>query len=280
MNKAASIFGRLQTIPHPDPDLTEASWCEVQPCKRIRVGSRTLVISQPSSSVLVYLLGVLTIAVGAYFLNTLQGEQSRWWWGVSLLFWGVAALLAGTSYQAFGFHIKCSGRAVCRWTSWWEVGYLILQSLSMHAMLVAVAHSTVDGPVRDGLVMYAAVSGAIYLIVVLIGAFVPVKPLITFEFMVLFFVPILLMFFVLNGWRFYNSREAIDLALLLTWLSLVLICLLYFLYSKKGWTERLWRKGTGFWFSDNDLLHVCLIGWMLWILFFVADQIRDHPVLT
>lgn len=234
-------------------------------------------ISQPSSSFLVYLLGVLTIAVGVYFLTIQEGEQSRWWWGVSLMLWGVAALFAGTSYQAFGYHIKCSGRLVCRWTSWWEVIYLILQNLSVNAMVVAVAYSSAAGVLRDGLFVYAAVGAVLYLILVLTGAFVPVKFLITFELMILSFVPTLLLFLILNGWRTYHYAEALDQALLTTWISLIGICLLYFLYHIKGWTEKLWSGGTGIWFSDNDFLHITLIGWMFWIWLAVADLVRDYP---
>ena len=56
-----------------------------------------------------------------------------------MLLGGLAALAAGTSYQAFGYQIKCVGQETCAWTSWWEVIYLMFQQVSMDAMLVAIA---------------------------------------------------------------------------------------------------------------------------------------------
>ena len=102
----SSVFGRLQSIPHDDPDLTPETWCREQPCMKIRIASREMIISQPFSSFWVYFLGFLTVGAGLYFFQIQNGQNSRLWWGVSLLLWGIGALLAGTSYQAFGYEIS------------------------------------------------------------------------------------------------------------------------------------------------------------------------------
>jgi len=122
-----SAFGRLRSIRHTDPELTPENWCEVQPCTTIKLASKEIILTQASSTVFVYWLGILTIGVGLGFL-WLQGDQgSRLWWRISLLLWGIGALLAGTNYRAFGYQSKCAGRKTCAWTSWWEVTYLIFQ---------------------------------------------------------------------------------------------------------------------------------------------------------
>ena len=217
-----SGFSRLKTIRYTDPELTPENWCEAQPCMKIQIASREIILTQPTSTILVYSLGLLTIGAGLYFLSIRDSEISRLWWGISLLLWGTGALLAGTSYQAFGYEIKCAGRRSCAWTNWWEVVYLMFQQVSMDAMLVAVAYSCTEGSLRMILSVYALVNAVVYVIFTLVGGIVPVKSLITFNLMVQFSTPILLLFFILNGWRYYMLRDSMDLALLGTWILLFL----------------------------------------------------------
>jgi len=84
-----SAFKRLQSIEHDEPELTPEGWFDAQPTARIHIGSKTVIVSQPSSTFLVYLLGVLTIAVGLYFLQVRGNEISRLMWGISLALWGI-----------------------------------------------------------------------------------------------------------------------------------------------------------------------------------------------
>ena len=75
---------------------------------------------------------------------------------------GIAAISAGTSYQAFGFELKCTEREFCTWTSWWEIAYLALQIGSVNAMLAGVAYACTKGLLRRLLLTYALVNTAIY----------------------------------------------------------------------------------------------------------------------
>ncbi len=270
----ASIFSRLKSI--PDPELTPDRWCEVQPCLNISFGSRKIILTQPTSSFFVYFLGILTIGVGLHFFWTQDGEISRFFWGISLVLWGIGALLAGTSYQAFGYEIKCAGQESCAWTSWWEVSYLMVQQLSTSAMLAGVAYACTGGLWRTGLLSYAIVNALVYIILAAIGGIVPIKSLITFELMVLFSVPIIVIFLILNGWRYHTLGNPMDLILLGTWILLTLTVTLYWLYYKLGITQTLWANGKGIWFSENDVLHVCLVFWMIFIVTVVAGHIKDY----
>ena len=248
----SSAFSRLKSIRYTDPELTPENWCEVQPCATIKIASKEIILTQPSSTFLVYLLGILTIGVGLGFL-WLQGDQgSRLWWGISLLLWGIGALLAGTSYQAFGYQIKCAGRETCAWTSWWEVIYLMFQQVSMDALLVAVAFSCTEGTLQMVLLGYALLSAVVYVILTFIGAIVPVKSLITFELMVWVSTPIFLIILVINGWRYYMFSTPMDLALLGAWVWLLFTMAAYWLYDHLDITPKLWAKGKGIWFSQND----------------------------
>ena len=277
-----SSFSRLKSIRYTDPELTPANWCEAQPCVKIQIASRKIILTQPTSSFLVYALGILTIGAGFYFLLIRDSEISLLWWGISLLLWGVGTLLAGTSYQAFGYEIKCAGRQSCAWTSWWEVVYLMFQQVSLNAMLVAVAYSCTGGTLKMMLSVYALANAVVYVILALAGGIVPVKSFITFKLMVQVSTPILLIFFILNGWRYYMLRDPMDLALLGSWILLLLSGTAYFLYDNLGITQRLWAKGEGIWFSQNDVLHVCLILWVIYIATVVASRIKDYtmPVIT
>jgi hypothetical protein len=276
-----SGFSRLKSIRYSDPVLTPANWCEAQPCVKIRIASRKIILTQPTSTFFVYFLGVLTIAAGLYFLKIRHSEISRLWWGISLLLWGAGALLAGTSYQAFGYEIKCAGRQACAWTSWWEVVYLMFQQVSMDTMLVAVAYSCTEGSLRVILSVYALVNAVVYVILTLVGGIVPVKSLITFNLMVRVSAPIILLFFILNGWRYYLLRDPMDLALLGTWILLVLTMAAYWLYDDLEITQKLWARGAGIWFSQNDVLHICLILWVIYIAAVAANRVKDYvPALS
>lgn len=281
VKKMLSVFGRLKAIPYSNPDLAPADWCAVQPCKKVRIISREITLTQPTSTFFVYTLGVLTIATGFYFLFIQAGQISRLWWGISLLLWGIGALLAGTSYQAFAYEIKCAGRQSCAWTSWWEVIYLMFQQVSMNAMLVAVVYSCTEGSTRMVLLTFALVSSAVYVVIAFIGGIVPIKSFITFNLMVWVSTPALLICLFLNGWRYYNYNDPMDLSLLGTWVLLLLTSAVYWLYDELDITGKLWARGKGIWFSQNDVLHVFLILWIIYIATIVAHRIKDYtlPVL-
>jgi hypothetical protein len=274
----SSAFSRLKSIRYTDPELTPENWCEFQSCTTIKVASKEVILTQPSSTFLVYLLGVLTIGVGLGFL-WFQGDQvSRLWWGISLLLWGVGALLAGTSYQAFGYQIKCAGRETCAWTSWWEVTYLMFQQVSLDALLVAAALSCTEGTLQMVLLGYALLSAVVYVILTFIGAMIPVKTLITFELMVWVSTPIFLIILILNGWRYYLFSTPMDLALLGAWVWLLCTMTAYWLYDHFDITPKLWAKGERIWFSQNDVLHIGLILWMIYIATVVAERVNDYTV--
>mgnify|MGYP005842191655 CR=1 FL=1 len=275
MRTLLSCFNRLKSIQYPEDERTPSSWFSVQPCARIHFAGREWIVTQPMSTFWVYALGVLTIGAGLYFLQIRAGEASRLWWGVSLLLWGIGAVLAGTSYQAFGYQIKCTGGETCCWTSWWEVVYLMFQQVSMSAMLAAIAYSCSTGPLREILLIYAVVNSTVYVAAIFISGIIPYKPLITFEFMVFASCPIFLMMIGVNGWRYLSLRESMDLALLGTWALLGVSMLAYWVYDKAKVTETLWAKGKGRWFSQNDVLHVFLIVWIIYIAVVVSGQIHD-----
>ncbi len=267
-----SACGRLDTILYT-PTQTPETWLQIQPFAEFQIASQQIVFVQPSTSIIVYLLGLLTIGVGLFFLKIRKNERSRFWWGIALLLWGAGALLAGTSYEAFSYSIKCVGRNACLWTSWWEIAYLIASVWSIDAMTLAVAYSSTSGKLRKIFSVYAIINAVLYFIVVMIGVLIPVKFLISFELLLVVAAPGILAFFVINGWRYFKYKLNLDLVLLGTWLWLGITIAAYFLYLISGTTAALWANGI--WFSENDVLHIGLIIWMIYIAFILAPKVKD-----
>jgi len=264
--------GRLDTIPYFPPQTPE-TWLQIQPYAEFNIGTQTIIFVQPSTSIIVYLLGVITMAVGIYFLKIRAESRSRFWWGIALLLWGIGAILAGTSYEAFSYAIKCAGRDVCLWTSWWEVLYLIVSVWSIDTMMLAVAYSSASGPLRKWLSVYAVLNAALYFVVVMVGAFIPVKFLTSFEFLLAVCAPSIIGFFIIHGWRYVRQKQPIDLVYLGTWIWLGITIAAYFFYFISGFTASLWAKGI--WFSENDVLHIGLIFWVLYIACVLSLRIKD-----
>lgn len=260
--------GQLDSIPYT-PAQTPETWLQIQPYAQFN----NILFVQPSTSIIVYLLGIITIWVGFFLLKTRNGQRSRLWWGIALLLWGIGALLAGTSYEAFSYAIKCAGRDACLWTSWWEVLYLIASVWSIDAMMLAVAHSSTTGKVRAALAVYALLNAVVYFMVVIVGAFIPVKFLISFDLLLIVAAPSIIAFFVINGLRYARLKQPFDLLYLGTWIWLGITIAAYFLYLISGNTAALWAKGI--WFSENDVLHIGLILWMLYIRFLLAPRITE-----
>jgi hypothetical protein len=85
--------------------------------------------------------------------------------------------------------------------------------------------------------------------------------------------PGIIAFFIINGWRYSKYKLRLDLTLLVTWIWLGVTIAAYFLYLISGNAESLWARG--FWFSANDVLHIGLIIWMVYIAFALAPQVKD-----
>ena len=270
---ALTACSTLESIPY-SPTTSPEAWLAMQPHTELQIASKSIVVVQPSTSAIVYLLGVVTIVAGFYFLKIRGAEKSRGWWGIALLLWGVGALFAGSSYEAFSYQLKCAGREICSWTHWLEIVYLLVSLGSLDAMMIAEAYACTTGKWRKRLIRYAWISFALYVVLVLIGSFVPVKFLISFELLLLVAAPNVVIFLILNGKRYRQTKQRMDLVLLRTWGWLIVTIAAYFLYYILGIAEDLWQRGI--WFTENDVLHIGLILWMVYIAVVVARQVKDE----
>ena len=252
------------------PAVTPEEWCVSQPCIEIDFFSIKIMLVQPSSTFFVYLLGFITIAIGIYLIKIKKNQKFISWWGIALLLWGIGAILAGTSYQALSYEIKCTGRAFCIWTSLWEIFYLIFSVGSVNAMLMAQAQRDKWEKIMSG---YAPANFVAYIIIVVVGAIIPVQFMISFELMLLFLAPTILFLLIINIRRCISLKIRIYRSLVIIWTSLILIIGFYFLYFMLDITNILWEQGI--WFSENDILHIGLILWMIYIYLVVSKIEKD-----
>ena len=243
------------------PEITSQQWCDTMPC--VELFATGFILNQPLSSFLVYFLGVMWFwASWRFWRIKPRGAYTRWW-AITMGLGGLAAISAGTSYQAFPYEIKCDGRALCVWTSWWEIAYLLLQNGSMNAMLIAVAYMCTAGTTQRRLIRFSSINFAVYFCVLAVGAYLPNKLMISFEMLVVFAVPAFFVYFYKNGLGYIRHRSAKDRVLLGAWILMVLANALYYAYYLLGYTEILWNRG--YWFSANDVLHVLMLVWVIYV---------------
>jgi hypothetical protein len=81
------------------------------------------------------------------------------------------------------------------------------------------------------------------------------------------------MLFILNCYRYVKYKIPMDLALLGVWIILAMTNAIYFSYMLLGVTQTLWAQG--YWFSENDVLHVLMMGWVLYLGLIVSTKVED-----
>jgi hypothetical protein len=217
------------------------------------------IIIVPSSTIIVYLLGIQILYVGYRLIR----ENSPTF-GVSLLFWGVGTLLAGTSYQGFGYELKCDGNTYCQFTSWFELSYLFTTAISISLMGFAFSKRFTKGKVTSYLKMYSEIAIILYTIVLVLGAILENSILISYELFSIFFMPLFVVFFLVNIRNYQETKHPIDTSFIKLWIYFLIVNVAYYVYYLPGFTDTLYQN-TGIWFSANDVLHV---GLMLWFAYF------------
>lgn len=258
--------GRIDELIY-QPPTTPAEWCAQRPC--VEVAGVTL--AEPWSSALVFALALLWLGVGVYFLMSRGGQRSRTWFGVSLILGGLAAGSAGISYQAFSYELKCAGRDFCALTNGYEIAYSLMQVASMSAMVVAVAYALAADRARRAIMVYAVLNLIAYVAVTVAGVVLPSAFLLSFDLLLLFAVPALVIATVLAIRRW---QEPLARRILWVLVLLVLVQVAYLVYVALGITESLWAAGT--YFSANDVLHVGMLAWLAITAGALGPALRDR----
>lgn len=251
-----SLFSRVDQI-ELLPPIDFVTYLESMPYHYI--ASLNVYFQQPFSSYLVFALGFVIIYIGVVYLK--HKSFIAHWLGINFIFWGLGALVAGISYQAFGAHLKCELYASCRFTHGVELFYMSLTVISINAMLIAYSRFHTN-PIMIKLQNVALISVFTYTLLQGVGMIIPIKFLLTYEFM-LIFLSINIIIMMLTD---YKRRHILLHRKLFTWwLVFLLVNIAYFVALFSGYASGLYQQ-TGIWFNENDVLHLLLLLWMLgWV---------------
>lgn len=250
-----------------------AEWLEAHP--HFEWGG--LILSQPSSSVLVFMAAFFALWIGRLLFRDRGEHLSRFYWACSWIFGGLGAVFAGISYQLFAYEIKCRGYEFCLWTSVWELAYLVLTVVAGACSVVAVSHSFLGPRGQSWARIYGLLSSLIYCVTLGIGLGFEQRFLCSFEFLVLYTGPGGLgMAFILLRW----GRPILDARGLrvYSWTAILLLgaVLGYGFYGALGIEDGLWERGI--WFTANDAFHGLMMVWLLFVWRFFLGEIRDREI--
>jgi hypothetical protein len=255
-------------------DNTPQQWLASHSHIVVKTGPFDFVFAEPSSTILVYGLGLVLLWAAWRFSVHKKDSRSGKLWALGLFVWAISTFSAGTSYQAFSYEIKCAGNDLCNWTSWWEIWYMALYVLSMGIIAAAVAFSSLTRQARKPFLIYLMLITLVYEVVLFSGALLPNQLMVSFEFMLLFIVPTFLVLFAINITGYRRRKEALEARLLLAWVLMGLVTAAYFGFLLSGIAKQLWDSGI--WFNANDVLHIGLIGWVLYLVFRCENLITDR----
>ncbi len=268
------IFDHTSTL-LMNPLVTPSSFLLGMPSVNMSLFDTQFVLIQPSSTIFVYLLGLLMIGLGIFFLLTKGTHKSRFLFGIGLILWGLGAIFAGTSYQAFGYELKCLGMDYCLFTSKFEFVYLLLTAYSINFILTAVAYLEKDELSRNRLIQFAMYHSLAYTIFLFIGVIIPSRFMVSYEGFMMFVGGEFVLMFVVNLKNHLQQKDFLNRNFVIVWILFFLVNVFYFIYLFSGVSETLYEVNH-IWFNANDVLHVLLMGWALAIYFLVGKQLKDY----
>lgn len=263
----SNIFNLFQT-----PLITPEEFLSEMPYLEFSLFGNTVILIQPSSTFFVYLLGVIMILIGIYFVLKKEIHAFNYYFGVGMILWGISALVAGSSYQAFGYELKCRNQDYCLFTSNFELVYLLITAYSINFLVVATGHITLDYKPRQWLVRFAIVDSLLYFLYLLIGSIIPIQFLISYEGFILFIGLNFILMFILNIHRYLKNKEAINHDFIIIWLGFLFVNVAYFAYLFSGIADDLYTN-SNIWFNANDVLHILLMLWSILIFLLLRNKL-------
>lgn len=247
-----------------EPLMTPAEYLSLKPYVTL-FNSLTIIV--PSSTIIVYLLGVVILWIG---IRLIKNDKKLW--GLSMLFWAAGTFLAGTSYQGLGFELKCSGFDYCIFTSWFELAYLFVTAISMSLLAIAFSNDLYNRGKNNWLVMYSKIAIPVYAIILVLGSILKSYIMISYELFTVFFMPIFLVLFVINIINYHKKKDSVNKSFIILWIIFLVVNVLYYVCYLSGINTLLYDN-TGIWFSSNDVLHVGLILWFIYFNYKIVPKL-------
>jgi hypothetical protein len=256
---AVCVFSNISEL-YLIPLQTPAEFLSSMPYKTVAAFGQEFILIQPSSTFIVYFLGVMMLILGAYFLKTKKDEKSRYYLGIGFIIWGISAIVAGTSYQAFGYELKCRGQEFCLFTSNWELVYMLLTAYCINCLMIAMGYGTVKEKGRKLIIKFAVVDSIAYSFYMLIGCMIPNRFIISYEGFVAFIGINFVIMFIINIHQYAVNKDRFNRNMIIIWIAFIFVNAVYFIYLYGGFAAPLYSN-YGIWFNANDVLHVLLIAW-------------------
>lgn len=247
------LSGTLQ-----EPHITPEQFLDGRPF--LETGN--MVIIEPSSSFWVFGLAAVILVVAVLYIWKSYGENSRFLWGLGMLFWAVSAASAGLSYQSFGYELKARGHEFVLYTSWPEIIYMLLAFYSIALLLAATGYFALE--TRKGIIknsLFACIYSFAYAVIMAVGVLTENTFLMSYNAFLLFSGVNFVLMFIYSVRHYRRYRDNLNKRMIIIWLSIAVVNALYFVYLLSGAGDILWSKGI--WFTANDVLHVLLIIWIV-----------------
>lgn len=246
-------IGKLDLI-RLEPSMNAQTYLSLSPY--ITIG--TLILQQPSSTFLVMTLALYTFMLGVGYLK--KGKQDfNGYLGINFILWGIGAALAGLSYQAFGTYLNCSHSSYCTFTNGIELSYMMVTVYSINAIILAYRsilpiklEAILQRYVYTHLILFSFYQG--------LGILLPNRFLVSYEGMLLFLSPSLLILMYLS---YHYKNQEIHAKLLRIWILFLGVNAIYFIalfLNVKSFFDHYFHV----WFNENDVLHITLLMWMIY----------------
>lgn len=236
--------------------------CEAVPCYSLPSG---FTVMQPTSSALVFLLGLEFIVAGILVGAVCnQGHKARILWGGAFLLWGTSCWAAGFSHQAFTWHLRCAGqteRCISELEDPFNIVYLWLQNFALNSFFVARSYRANRQYVSHAWI-YCFLNGGTHAF-----AMWHSPSFREFESTLMFSFPTWLLLFIINRICIHDWVST------LAWLLMGVSFACFKLVQN---FQTVWYENYGIWFTDNDALHV---GNMFFVpvAFLSASTVTDAP---
>lgn len=242
----------------------------------MQIGSWEFILIQPTSTAFVYFQGFFMIILGIILLCKKGYSRSRIYWAIGIALWGLGAVLAGTSYQAFGYELRVKGNEFALFTSNWEIAYLLVTAYSINYFLAGTAYACTTGAVRNGLVIYSIIHSIIYTIILLIGVLIPNEFMISYFAFIAFVAINFILMFIINVYHYVKHKDKFSMSMIIIWLSFLALNIMYFIFFFAGIGPLLYEN-YGVWFNENDVLHILLIVWAILTFVSINKFAKDKP---
>jgi hypothetical protein len=121
---------------------------------------------------------------------------------------------------------------------------------------------------------YACVNSVVYGGLLMYGALMPVRLLVSFDFMALVSASGVAFLIWLHSRAYRSGGDIMDRYLMNAWLIFSVVPVAYVSYMWLDIGTALWRRGI--WFTENDVLHSGMIAWVYYIHTRLKGSVKDR----